>query len=54
MTQPVPEERNDAEDLEPGDVPPGEHAGDLPDEGDGTAPADQRENAETAQDQPSQ
>ena len=56
MSQPVPEERNDAEDLEPGDVPPGEHGSDLPDAGDGgaAATAQQAENAETTLDQPSQ
>lgn len=55
MSQPVPEERNDAADLEPGDTPPGEHDGELSGEGDGAgaASAQQEENAETSLDQPS-
>lgn len=56
MTQPVPEERNDAEDLKPGDQLPGEHHSELPGEGSGgdAAASQQAENAETSQDQPSQ
>ena len=56
MSQPVPEERDDAHDLKPGDVPPGEHSSDLPDgdSGGDAADAQQGENAETTLDQPSQ
>jgi hypothetical protein len=57
VTQPVPEERNDAEDLEPGDTLPGEHASELPGEDSGSdaaTAAQQAENSETSQDQPSQ
>ncbi len=52
MSQPTPEERNDA--LHLTDQPADEHDGDLPDEADEphTAP-EQRENAETSTDQPS-
>lgn len=60
MTAPVPEESNEAYDLDA--APPGEHAGELPDgsDGDTEAAADggsgtsQEENAETSLDQPSQ
>lgn len=54
MTAPVPEERNDAEDLT--DEPPGEHGSELPDETDQSAGKRdaQEENAETTLDQPSQ
>ncbi|GAA2004913.1 MULTISPECIES: hypothetical protein [Nocardioides] len=54
MSQPVPEERNDAYDLT--EEPPGEHSSDLPGGGDGdqAAEAAQEENAETSLDQPSQ
>jgi hypothetical protein len=54
MTQPVPEESNEAIDLT--EPPPGEHASEAPGAGDG-AQADeaaQEENAETSLDQPSQ
>lgn len=56
MTQPVPEERNEAEDLEPGDTLPGEHASELPGESDGPGAAAEaaEHNAETSQAQPSQ
>ncbi|MCY7395555.1 MAG: hypothetical protein LH468_05255 [Nocardioides sp.] len=56
MTQPVPEERNDAEDLEPGDTLPGEHRSELPGEAGATeaAAVQQHHNAETSQEQPSQ
>jgi hypothetical protein len=55
VSQPVPEERNDAAELKPGDTPPGEHTGELTGEGDGAdaASAQQEENAETSLDQPS-
>ena len=54
MSQPVPEERNEAADLQPGDTPPGEHDGDLPDGDDAGAATDQQaENAESSVDQPS-
>ncbi|MGA8256697.1 MAG: hypothetical protein WB767_09000 [Nocardioides sp.] len=54
MTAPVPEEENEAYDLD--ETPPGEHDDDLPDEHDrGQAEtATQAENAETSLDQPSQ
>lgn len=54
MTQPVPEESNEAYDLD--EAPPGEHSSELPGEADG-AQADaalQEENAGTTDDQPSQ
>ena len=51
MTQPVPEESNEALDVT--EPPPGEHDSDLPDEGDGTADVEQQENAGSALDQPS-
>ena len=54
VTQPVPEESNEAYDLD--EAPPGEHDSELPGAGDG-AQADaaaQEENAETPLDQPSQ
>ena len=55
MTQPVPEESNEAYDLD--EAPPGEHAGELPDErdadADGPGEALQEENAGTTLDQPS-
>lgn len=56
MTQPVPEERNDADILEPGDTPPGEHDSELPGDSEASAPAaaEQEENAGTTMDQPSQ
>ena len=54
MSAPVPEESNEAYDLD--DKPPGEHDSDLPGETDGSdaAGAAQEENAETSLDQPSQ
>lgn len=56
MSAPVPEESNEAYDLD--DTPPGEHDSDLPGEADGSdaagAGATQEENAETSLDQPSQ
>ena len=54
MTTPVPEETNEAYDLD--ETPPGEHSSDLPGEDDGAdaAAATQAENAETSLDQPSQ
>ncbi|WP_170219445.1 hypothetical protein [Nocardioides litoris] len=53
MTQPVPEESNEAYDLD--EAPPGEHASELPGADDGSQPqqAAQEENAETSLDQPS-
>lgn len=55
MTQPVPEESNEALDVT--EQPPGTHAGELPDEGDaGREPgpdSEAEENAETSADQPS-
>jgi len=56
VTQPVPEERNDAEDLKPGDTLPGEHPSELPGEvsPDDASTQAQAENAETSLDQPSQ
>lgn len=54
MTQPVPEERNDAEDLQPGDTLPGEHPSELPGDADGVDEAAQHHNAETSEGQPSQ
>ncbi len=51
LTQPVPEESNEALDVT--EPPPGEHDSELPDEGDGTADAEQQENAGSALDQPS-
>lgn len=56
MTAPVPEESNEAIDLD--EAPPGEHASELPGADDGddndAAAAAQEENAETSLDQPSQ
>lgn len=53
MTAPVPEETNAAQDLT--EQPPGTHEDDLPDGDDSGGTSDaQEENAETAQDQPSQ
>ncbi len=58
MTAPVPEEDNAALDLT--EQPPGEHGDDLPDGGDAASSrddqldAEQAENAESSQDQPSQ
>ncbi len=54
MTQPVPEESNEAYDLD--DAPPGEHASEAPGESDGAqaGAATQEENAESSVDQPSQ
>jgi hypothetical protein len=54
VTAPVPEESNEAYDLD--ETPPGEHDSDLPGETDGAdaAGATQEENAETSLDQPSQ
>ena len=53
MTAPVPEETNAAEDLD--EKPPGEHSGELPDDGDDARdPGTAEENAETSLDQPSQ
>ena len=54
MTAPVPEESNEAYDLD--ETPPGEHPSDLPgaDDGADAAGAVQEENAETSMDQPSQ
>lgn len=54
MTAPVPEESNEAYDLD--EKPPGEHSSDLPDGDDGAdaAGAAQEENSETSLDQPSQ
>ena len=51
MTQPVPEESNEALDVT--ERPPGEHDSDLPDEGDTAAAREQQENAGSALDQPS-
>lgn len=56
MTAPIPEER-DEETLPTTQTPPGEHRdGDLPDgaDGDQAAAAEQRHNAETTEDEPSQ
>ncbi len=52
MSQPVPEESNEALDVT--QAPPGEHGDELPDEADDphTTPA-QQENAESSLDQPS-
>jgi hypothetical protein len=54
VTQPVPEESNEAYDLD--EAPPGEHASEAPDASDGgqAGGAAQEENAETSLDQPSQ
>ena len=54
MTQPVPEETNEAYDLD--EAPPGEHDSEAPGAGDGSqaSEATQEENAETSLDQPSQ
>lgn len=53
MTAPIPEEQ-DQQALGTG-TPPGEHDGELPDEGDARGgSAGQEENAETSEDQPSQ
>lgn len=51
MTQPVPEESNEALDLT--EPPPGEHDSELPDEHDGSADELERENAGSSLDQPS-
>lgn len=53
MTQPVPEETNEAFDLD--EPPPGEHESEAPGDGDGAQAdaAQQEENAETSLDQPS-
>ncbi|CAN5420630.1 hypothetical protein BH11ACT8_BH11ACT8_14370 [soil metagenome] len=57
MTAPVPEESNEAYDLD--EKPPGEHDSELSgetsgdDDSDGVAEAEQEENAETSLDQPS-
>lgn len=53
MTQPVPEESNEAFDLD--EAPPGEHASEASGAGDGDQPeqAAQEENAESSVDQPS-
>ncbi len=53
MTQPVPEESNEAYDLD--DAPPGEHPSEMSDEADGgqAGEALQEENAGTTLDQPS-
>ena len=54
MTSPVPEEKNEAYDLD--EAPPGEHDSELSGENDGgdAAASSQEENAETSLDQPSQ
>ncbi|WP_170286044.1 hypothetical protein [Nocardioides rubriscoriae] len=57
MTQPVPEESNEAYDLD--EAPPGEHDSQAPDASDATdattsGEVTQEENAETSLDQPSQ
>ena len=53
MTAPVPEESNEAFDLD--EAPPGEHASEAPDADDGAGDdRAQEENAETSLDQPSQ
>ena len=53
MTQPVPEESNEAYDLD--QAPPGEHTSELPDEDDHDGPGPvAEENAGTTLDQPSQ
>ena len=54
MTQPVPEESNEAYDLD--EAPPGEHPSEAPgaDDGNQASEATQEENAETSLDQPSQ
>ena len=51
MTEPVPEENNEALDLT--EAPPGQHDDDLPDEADVAGSATQEENAESSADQPS-
>ena len=54
MTQPVPEESNEA--LHLTEAPADQHGDELPDQADGAEaadPAGQEENAETALDQPS-
>lgn len=51
MTQPVPEENNEAIDLTT--PPPGEHESELPDEHTGEPSATQQENAGSSLDQPS-
>ena len=51
MTQPVPEESNEA--LHLTEPPADEHGDELPDQSDEADPATQEENAETALDQPS-
>lgn len=54
MTAPVPEESNEAIDLE--EAPPGEHPSEQSGGTDGSSAAGavQEDNAETSQDQPSQ
>ncbi|MDO9457286.1 hypothetical protein [Nocardioides sp.] len=54
MTQPVPEETNEAYDLD--EKPPGEHESEASgaDDGAQAGEATQEENAETSLDQPSQ
>lgn len=54
MTQPVPEESNEAYDLD--EAPPGEHPSEAPgaDDGGEAGKATQEENAGTTLDQPSQ
>ena len=59
MTAPIPEEEDQrpiGQDTPIGQgTPPGEHADELPDEGDAAGgSAGQEENAETSEDQPSQ
>ncbi|MGZ5401496.1 MAG: hypothetical protein ACXWDL_12650 [Nocardioides sp.] len=51
MTQPVPEESNEALDVTA--PPPGEHDSELPDERDTAAASEQQENAGSPLDQPS-
>ena len=51
MTQPVPEESNEA--LHLTEPPADQHSGELPDDADAADPDAQEENAETALDQPS-
>ena len=51
MTAPIPEEQDQP--PTPDVTPPGEHAGELPDERSGDGGADQAENAETSLDEPS-
>jgi hypothetical protein len=57
VTAPIPEEEEQRPlgDQLAGRTPPGEHAGELPDEDDaGGGSATQEENAESSEDQPSQ